>query len=158
LTNADSEQRVQLGLLLVAKWRQVGINVRFEQMAFDAVADRLLAQQYDMVLIGWDNLGADPANSDFWHSRYDLPGSGANFVSYQNAQVDGWLDEARAALACDPAQRGKLYRQVQRQIYQDLPYIFLSGQVKHWAYPSAWQELQPAPWRFDYNVYQWWKQ
>lgn len=157
LTNSDSEQRVELAMLLAEQWQQVGINVRFEQLAFDAVADRLLGQQYDMVLIGWDNLGAEPANSDFWHSRYDAPGNGANFVSYQNGQVDTWLDTARTVPACDPAVRAKLYRQVQQQIYADLPYLFLTGQVKRWAYPVAWQEIRPAPWRFDYNVHLWWK-
>lgn len=157
LTNSDSEQRVALAQLLTEQWQQVGINVRFEQLPFDAVADRLLGQQYDMVLIGWDNLGPEPANSDFWHSRYDAPGSGANFVSYQNAQVDAWLDAARAAPACDPAVRGKLYGEVQRQIYADLPYIFLTSQVKRWAYPTAWHEISPAPWRFDYNAHLWWK-
>lgn len=157
LTNSDSEQRVALAQLLAEQWKQVGINIRFEQLPFDAVADRLLGQQYDMVLIGWDNLGPEPANSDFWHSRYDAPGSGANFVSYQNAQVDTWLDAARTAPACDPAVRGKLYDEVQRQIYADLPYIFLTGQVKRWAYPTAWHEINPAPWRFDYNARLWWK-
>lgn len=155
LTNSDSEQRVELAQLLVAQWQQVGINVRFEQLTFDAVADRLLGQQYDMVLIGWDNLGPEPANSDFWHSRYDAPGDGANFVSYQNAQVDNWLDAAHTIPACDPAVRGKLYRAVQHQIYADLPYLFLTAQVKRWAYPAAWQELRPAPWRFDYNAHLW---
>lgn len=157
LTNSDSEQRVTLAQLLADQWRQVGINIRFDQRPFDVVADRLLGQQFDMVLIGWDNLGPEPANSDFWHSRYDAPGNGANFVSYQNAQVDAWLDAARTAPACDPAVRGKLYGEVQRQIYADLPYIFLTGQVKRWAYPTAWHEINPAPWRFDYNAHLWWK-
>ena len=157
LTNADSEPRTQLGQLLALQWKAMGVNVRFEALAFDTVVNRLLALQYDMVLIGWDNLGPDPANSDFWHSRYDVPGNGANFVSYQNPQVDTWLDEARTTPTCDPALRGKLYRQVQHQIYQGLPYIMLSGQIKRWAYPSAWQELHPAPWRFDYNAHRWWR-
>lgn len=157
LTNADSSQRAQLGALLVHQWRQLGIDVRFEALLFDTVADSLLAQRFDMVLIGWDNLGAEPANSDFWHSRYDAPGNGANFVSYQNSDVDRWLDEALMAPACDPARRGNLYRAVQQQIYEDLPYIFLSGHMKTWAYPSSWQGIQPAPWRFDYNTHQWWQ-
>lgn len=157
LTNADSPQRTQMGALLVTQWRRLGIDVRFDLLPFDTMADRLLAQRFDMVLIGWDNLGAEPANSDFWHSRYDAPGDGMNFVSYQNSDVDRWLDEARSAPACDPALRGKLYRAVQQQIYADLPYLFLSGQMKIWAYSSSWQGIQPAPWRFDYNTHQWWQ-
>lgn len=157
LTNSDNDQRTQLALLLAQQWQAIGIDIRFEQQPFDAVADRLLQQQYDMVLIGWDNLGPEPANSDFWHSRYDAPGDGANFVSYQNPQVDEWLDQARTNPTCDTAGRGKLYRQVQQQIAQDLPYILISSQVKQWAYPKHWQELTPYPWRFDYNSHRWWK-
>ncbi len=157
ITNTDSSERVQLGPLLVAQWQAIGVAVTFQALPFDTVTNQLLAQTYDMVLIGWDNLGADPINSDFWHSRYDTPGSGTNFVSYQNAQVDAWLDQARTAPACDPTLRGTLYRAVQEQIAQDLPYILLSGQMKAWAYPTEWQELRPAPWRFDSNVQAWWK-
>lgn len=157
LTNSDNEQRLQLAVSLAKQWKALGINVRFEPQPFDAVADRLLGQQYDMVLIGWDNLGPEPANSDFWHSRYDAPGDGANFVSYQNPQVDAWLDQARTNPTCDTAVRGKLYRQIQHQIAADLPYILISGQMKQWAYPTAWHELTPAPWRFDYNSHRWWK-
>ncbi|MCE7986071.1 MAG: hypothetical protein DYG89_33255 [Caldilinea sp. CFX5] len=157
LTNSDNDLRTQLALLLAQQWKAIGIDIRFEQQPFDAVADRLLHQQYDMVLIGWDNLGPEPANSDFWHSRYDAPGNGANFVSYQNPQVDDWLDQARTNPTCDTAVRGKLYRQVQQQIAQDLPYILISGQLKQWAYPTAWRDLTPYPWRFDYNSHRWWK-
>jgi peptide/nickel transport system substrate-binding protein len=157
LTNSDNDLRTQLAWLLAQQWEASGIDIRFEQQPFDAIADRLLRQQYDVVLIGWDNLGPEPANSDFWHSRYDAPGDGANFVSYQNPQVDDWLDQARTNPTCDTAGRGKLYRQVQQQIAQDLPYILISGQVKQWAYPKHWQELTPYPWRFDYNSHQWWK-
>ena len=157
VTNTDSPERVALGPLLVAQWQQIGIQVTFQALPFATVTDSLLAQQYDMVLIGWDNLGADPANSDFWHSRYDAPDTGTNFVSYQNAQVDDWLDQARTAPACDPGVRGALYRTVQQQIAQDLPYILLSGQMKAWAYPTAWQALRPEPWGFDSNVQQWWR-
>jgi peptide/nickel transport system substrate-binding protein len=157
LTNSDNDLRTQLAWQLAQQWEASGIDIRFEQQPFDAIADRLLRQQYDMVLIGWDNLGPEPANSDFWHSRYDAPGDGANFVSYQNPQVDEWLDQARTNPTCDTAGRGKLYRQVQQQIAQDLPYILISGQVKQWAYPTTWQELTPYPWRFDYNSHRWWK-
>lgn len=157
LTNSDNELRTQLALLLAQQWKTIGIDIRFEPQPFDAVADRLLSQQYDMVLIGWDNLGPEPANSDFWHSRYDAPGDGANFVSYQNPQVDEWLDGARREPTCDTAVRGKLYRQVQQQIAADLPYILISGQFKQWAYANTWQELTPFPWRFDYNSHRWWK-
>ncbi|MEZ4860471.1 MAG: ABC transporter substrate-binding protein [Caldilineaceae bacterium] len=156
LTNTDSEERIALATLIQHQLQALGFAINFDALSFDTVADQLLAQRYDMVLIGWDNLGADPASSDFWHSRYDVPGSGANFVSYQNPQVDEWLDRARTLPGCETPARGALYRNVQEQIYRDLPYILIGGELQSWAYQRRWQGIQPGAWRFDYNVQRWW--
>ncbi|MCB0064833.1 MAG: hypothetical protein KDE19_22065 [Caldilineaceae bacterium] len=157
LTNEDSSSRLQLAQLLAAQLHAIGVDVQVDALPFAALTTRLLGQQYDLVLIGWDNLGAEPANSDFWHSRQDEPGQGANFVSFQDAEVDQWLDEARNAPDCDGGYRAARYRLVQERIHQELPYIIIGGQLRGWAYGSQWQEVAPQPWSFDYNVHRWWK-
>lgn len=157
LTNSDSESRVQLGQLIQPQLAAIGIDLQFEPVSFDALTAELLAQRYDLVLIGWDNLGAEPANSDFWLSRQDLPGSGANFVSYQNALVDQWLDEARTDPDCDAGYRASRYQRVQAQIHADLPYLVIGGQRQGWAYRREWQNISPQPWRFDHNSHRWWQ-
>ncbi|MEZ4677736.1 MAG: ABC transporter substrate-binding protein [Caldilineaceae bacterium] len=172
LTNEDSPSRVQLGQLLQNQWRAIGIDLQLNVVAFDTLAAALLGQRYDLVLIGWDNLGSEPANSDFWFAQEDLPtspvaasgsnaadvGGGVNFVSYQNSAVEQWLREARTAPACDGGYRAQRYRRVQERIQEELPYIILGGQRQGWAYDARWQGILPQPWLFQQNIHRWWRQ
>lgn len=162
LTNQDSVARVHLGEMIQRQLQPLGIAVHFEALPFDALTDLLLGQRYDLVLVGWDTLGAEPSNSDFWLSHQDLPTDydtngigGANFTSYQNVAVDLWLTEARSAADCDGGYRAQRYRQVQERIHEDLPYIMLGSPLQGWAYRSEWQGILPQPWHFAHNVQRW---
>lgn len=157
ITNEDSPARLQLAQLIEEQYSAIGVGVQVEAVVFESLTERLLNQRYDLVLIGWDNLGAEPANSDFWHSRQDEPGRGANFVSFQDAEVDQWLDEARRAPNCDGGYRASRYRLVQERIHEQLPYIVIGGQRQGWAYRTVWQGVTPEPWHFAYHVHRWWK-
>ncbi|MDQ3247762.1 MAG: ABC transporter substrate-binding protein, partial [Chloroflexota bacterium] len=154
-TNSDNPQRIRMGELVQQQLAQTGFDVRFQPLAFEELTSALLEQTYDMALIGWDGMSADPGNNAFWHSREDRPGVGFNFTSYQNAAVDQWLDGAQAAPGCNINVRATLYRLVQAQIHADLPYIFLSGRTATWAYRDQWQGIQPGMWQFDENVQDW---
>lgn len=155
VTNRDSSVRVTAAEQIQTQLQAIGVNLQVELLAFDALSNRVLGQQFDLVLIGWENLGAEPANHDFWAAAADAPGSGLNFVSYQNEAVDLWLREARQAPACDGGYRALRYRRVQEQIHADLPYIIIGGQLQGWGYNTAWQGLSPQPWSIDYNVHRW---
>jgi peptide/nickel transport system substrate-binding protein len=165
LTNDDSTARVRLGELLQQQWQAIGVDLQFEAVPFETLTRALLAQRYDLVLIGWEPLGAEPANSDFWLSRQDLPtevatagdAGGANFVSYQNVAVDQWLDEARTVPDCDGGYRALRYRRVQERIHADIPYIILGVPLQGWAYRQEWQDILPQPWQFDQNIQRWWR-
>ena len=100
-TNADNPLRVRLSEFVAAQLRPVGFDIVVHPMGFEELTDTLLGQRYDMVVIGWENLGADPGNSPFWHSRDDVPGAGFNFTSFQDADVDNLLDAALQNPTCD---------------------------------------------------------
>ncbi len=163
LTNEDSAVRVRLAKLIQVQWQAIGVDLQLETVPFETLTQSLLAQRYDLVLVGWDTLGAEPANSDFWLSRQDLPldtsveesSGGANFVSYQNVAVDQWLDEARTAPNCDGGYRALRYRRVQERIHEDIPYIILGVPLQGWAYRAVWQGILPQPWQFDQNIQRW---
>ncbi len=155
LTNNDSPSRLQMGELIRQQLAQSGFAVHFEPLDFETLTAALLGQTYDMAMIGWDNLSADPGNSNFWHSRNDLPGSGFNFTSYQNAEIDQLLDNAQRVPTCDPNVRAALYNLTQRRIYEDLPYIFLSSRQTAWAIANRWQGIQTDAWPVDFNVWTW---
>ncbi len=154
-TNEDNPQRVEIAHLLAEQLRALGVDVQLEVVSFNDLTATLLDQRFDLVVIGWENLGADPGNSPFWHSQADIPGAGFNFTSFHDEEVDSWLESATRLPGCDFDSRRALYTQVQQRIAATLPYIPLATQQSAWAYQSRWQEIAPGPWSIDYNVAAW---
>ena len=154
-TNEDNPYRVQIAQLIAEQLTALGIEVELIAGSFDELTAVLLDQQFDLVVIGWENLGADPGNSPFWHSQADIPGTGFNFTSFHDAEVDTWLTQAAQLPNCDINARGDLYRQVQQRIATQHPYIFLAAQQSAWAYQNRWQGIDPRPWGIDYNIGSW---
>jgi peptide/nickel transport system substrate-binding protein len=155
LTNDDSAARVRMGELVEQQLARVGVEIRFTPLPFEAMAATLLGQQFDLAIAGWENIGPDPATSTFWHSRDDLPGNGLNFASYQDLEVDAWLDAAAQLPGCDPLARGALYRQVQERLAGQAALIPLGGPVRSWAYRAGWGNVEPGPWEIYRDVHQW---
>ncbi|HMN27582.1 MAG TPA: ABC transporter substrate-binding protein [Caldilineaceae bacterium] len=155
LTNAGSNVREDLGALVQDQLKQVGIEVNFEAIDFGVLVERLLGQKFDMVIIGWTGLGADPNDDAFWKSDFDTPGSGFNFVSFQSARIDELLTQGVTVPGCSTEERAPYYQEIQRIIHDDVPYVFISGGVGNTLYSTKWQGINPGPWSFYYNVHQW---
>ena len=154
-TNEDNPKRVAMARLIAEQLSALGIQIDLQVVSFDELTADLLGQRFDMVVIGWENLGADPGNSPFWHSQADIPGTGFNFSSFHDDEVDKWLESATQLSGCDLNSRGDLYKQVQQRVAGQLPYIFLAAQESTWAYQSRWQGIEPGPWGIEYNVASW---
>jgi peptide/nickel transport system substrate-binding protein len=155
LTNDDSPARMAMGALISEQLDRLGIAVQFSLAPFEQMRAHLLNQQFDLAIAGWENLGADPATAAFWHSRNDTPGAGLNFVSFQDVDVDVWLDEAAQLPGCAPAARGARYRQVQQRLQEQLAYVIIGGRLNHWGYQNRWQNIKPGPWGWLHNVHAW---
>jgi peptide/nickel transport system substrate-binding protein len=154
-TNEDNAQRVAMAHLIADELTAQGVQVDLQIVNFDELTSTLLDQRFDMVVIGWENLGADPANSPFWDSQGDVPGTGFNFTSFHDAEVDSWLESAARFPGCDLNSRSGFYKQVQQRIASQYPYIFLAAPESAWGYQSRWQGIAPGPWDIDYNVASW---
>ena len=155
ITNAGNTTREDLGALVQDQFGDIGIKVNFEAIDFGTLVGQLLDQTYDMVIIGWTGLGSDPNDDSFWHTRFDTPGSGFNFVSYHSAELDALLEEGVGIPGCDPAARAPIYQQIQQIIHDDIPYLFVTGNVANTGYSDKWDALNPGEWSFYHNVEQW---
>lgn len=155
-TNEDNPLRVRIAETIAADLAQVGFQIDLRIVPFEQLTAGLLGQRFDLVVIGWESLGADPGNSPFWHSRDDVPGNGFNFTSVNDDEIDTWFDSAAQAPGCDLNQRAEFYRQIQQRIAVLSPYILLAGQTGIWAYQEPWQGIAPGPWSLTYNVENWW--
>ena len=63
------------------------------------------AQTYDMYILGWTNIGADPNDDSFWSSKFDVVGSGFNNTSYQNEKIDKLLVQGYSVPGCKTEDR-----------------------------------------------------
>jgi len=145
----------QIADLAQDQLNSVGFDITVTPVSSGVLVERLLGQRYDMAVTGWTGVGADPNDDVFWATQHDRPGSGFNFVSYQNAEVDRLLQQGVTAPGCKPEDRAPIYKQIQRIIHDDLPYIFISGEVTDIGYNNRWAGIQPAGWDFYWNIHQW---
>ncbi|MCB0061289.1 MAG: hypothetical protein KDE19_04220 [Caldilineaceae bacterium] len=155
LTNAGNRVREDLGVLVQDQLESIGFEVNFEAIDFGTLVGILLGQEFDMVIIGWTNTGADPNDDNLWQTQYDTPGSGFNFTSYHNPEVDDLLDAGVNVPGCAEEERAPIYKQIQQIIHDDVPYVFVSGSVGNTGYTDNWQGLNPGEWSFYWNLEQW---
>jgi peptide/nickel transport system substrate-binding protein len=154
VTNAGNTTREDLGVLVQDELKAVGFEINFEAIEFGTMLELMDNQTFDMVIIGWTGIGSDPNDDAFWHTSQDVPGSGFNFVSYQNAQVNDLLQQGVSVPDCDPEKRAPFYKQIQQIIHDDVPYVFIAGTVSNVGYSSRWQAINPGPWLFYHNIEQ----
>jgi peptide/nickel transport system substrate-binding protein len=155
LTNAGNTTREDLGVLVDDQLGQIGFDITFEAIEFGSMLTEMDNQTFDMVIIGWTGLGADPNDDAFWSRQYDTPGSGFNFVSYSNDRVEELLAQGVSVPGCDPEERAPYYKEIQEIIYDELPYIFVRGRISNYGYTNDWQGINPGPWSFYHNMEQW---
>lgn len=154
-TNSGNSTREDLGVLAQDQLNSVGFDITFEAIDFGTLVGELLGQTYDMVIIGWTGLGTDPNDDVFWHTQYDTPGSGFNFVSYNNPRINELLEQGIAVPGCAPADRAPIYQEIQQIIHDDVPYVFVTGSIGNVGYSGKFTGLEPAPWSFYHNVERW---
>jgi len=121
-TNQGNKIREQVGAIIQARLKEIGIEVKIQVIEWAAFLKEYLDRHnFDAVIMGW-TIPTDPDMFDIWHSSKNQPGE-LNFISYKNEEVDRLVDEARFIL--DQAERKKLYDRVQEILHEEAPYIFL---------------------------------
>jgi peptide/nickel transport system substrate-binding protein len=155
ITNAGNTTREDLGVLVQDQLTKAGFEINYEILEFGTLVESLLGQTYDMVIIGWNGLGTDPNDDTVWHSNYDTPGSGLNFVSYQNPEVDRLLEEGVKVVGCATEERAPFYKEIQQIIHDDIPYVFVTGNVGNTVYTNKWEGIKPGPQSFYWNAHEW---
>ena len=132
-----------------ANLRDVGIRVSFEVMEFGAFIARArlgLDDQTAALQTSWSS--SDP----FWletmfHSDLHPPRGNVR-TWYKNPEVDRLLDQARREL--NDQRRLQLYRQAEKIIFDDAPWLFVVHDRSPIAYRAKVQNfVAPPSWSFD---------
>ena len=111
--------------------RNLGVELQIQQMGWADYLDALRQEERDFQMFGvdtgWIADYPDPENflDVLFHS-----GSGENRTGYASEQVDRLLERARTE--SDPHARLALYREVERILVKDSPWIPLIHDVEYW--------------------------
>ena len=104
----------------------LGLEVTVEQLEWADFLEDLNRGRFQMALSGWI---ADYPDSQNFLDLLFHSASPQNRSGYANADVDALLESARAKL--DPERRTELYRQAERMIINDAPWIPLTHAVSY---------------------------
>ena len=108
--------------VMVEQLKDIGIKASVEIRDTSTLSDEVKTGNYDLALYAW---GVAPTGDpDYFLSRhFESTGNEAQLTGYSNTEVDGWLDAARTTF--DDKARWGYYKQVQAQILEDSPEIFV---------------------------------
>jgi len=135
---------------------QIGFDIEVEMVESASMRDRRYAQNWDMMVQDWEDIGNDPHDEVLWASWADVPGGGGNNnVSYYNPDAEELFAEAKSVPGCDQAKRGEIYKKIQEIIYEDQPYIFLYQRKDVLAYNKRIGNFEPGPWYYEPDHQNW---
>jgi peptide/nickel transport system substrate-binding protein len=118
----EQEDLKNTATILQKSWQSIGVKLNITSLPPQKLLQDIVRERkYDILLLGYAlNLFPDPFV--FWHSsQSEFPGR--NLSMYQNDKVDELIKKARETQ--DLNERKKILGEIQTQIAQDLPAIFL---------------------------------
>lgn len=102
---------------------RAGVVAQIRKLEWSVMMQRMDNRNFDAITLGWggsDLLEGDPYQ--IFHSS-QIEGTGDNFVSYSNPELDQAIDHARRTV--DRDERMQIWHKVHRILHEDQPYTFL---------------------------------
>jgi len=156
LTNDGNTRRGQIGELVQQHLAEIGIQVDFVTIDFNQLLDIMDAQTFDALILGWRwGYPVDPDPTGLFTSDGDVVGSGFNFVSYTNPEVDRLAHEGLLVPGCAPEDRAPIYHQIQKILQDEQAYVWLFAQNGFYAANAGIDGWAPYPNEMYWNVDQW---
>ncbi len=149
-TNAGNARRNKAAVIIQSQLKDVGVDVRLEQIEGNTFFERLRKKDYEASLAGWSaSLILDP--TDMWHSgaQYQF-----NFPSYSNPEVDRLIEQGMTEP--DPAKSNAIWRELQARIYEDQPYLFMYWYDDTVAIHKRFRDASPNILSEVANYWNWW--
>ncbi len=107
------------------KAARIGVAINLKAIDWTTFTKLLDDRKFDGAALGWSR-DSDGDLKQIWHSE-SINNKGSNFISYANPEVDKLINQHRATL--DKKERTAIARKLQRIIYEDQPYTFLTERL-----------------------------
>jgi peptide/nickel transport system substrate-binding protein len=149
-SGSGMQSPVAMSTIIQSNLKAVGVNVTLQTMEWGTFLAKLRTKEQDMFALSWMAGSEDPdlVMYPLLHSSQWTP-VGPNRAMYKNTRFDEILSQAR--LTTDQAKRAELYREAQRLLHDDPPWIFIDHEVQTAAYAKRVHGFKLHP-SFDLRV------
>jgi peptide/nickel transport system substrate-binding protein len=147
-TNAGNQRRADVSIMLQRQWREVGADVRLQQLELNTFTSRLTGRTYEAALGSW-GVALGPDIAPLW-----MPDSPFNIVSYGDAGVHELLQRAAAAPTAEEAT--PLWQEAAARIAADHPYKWLYYYDVLSARNDRLRGLRVDTYGAYQNTWEWW--
>lgn len=119
----DSPVRAKIAEIVQANLKEIGVEVKIEEVEWGSYLDRTAAGEHDMFILGWVTVTADADYGLYALYHSSQHGSAGNRTFYDNTKVDELLDKGRTS--SDEDERLAAYTEAQEIIVDEAPQLFL---------------------------------
>lgn len=113
-------EALQIAQVLREQLARVGVSLEIEQVDFATFLSRWRASQFDLFV----SLNGGAIDPDLHLFRHIHSTGSTNVFKFKDAAVDALLDQGRTTL--DTARRVRIYRELQVQIAEKVPFLFVN--------------------------------
>jgi peptide/nickel transport system substrate-binding protein len=127
-----------------ADMKKIGINVEIEIMETAAYLEKTREGAFPLFSHSKGQTAVpDVVLSSLFHSDNKAPGD--NLTFYDNPDVDAWLEELSSTM--DEAKRAELLSKIQKQLAEDVTYLFIDHEEQIFATSSRVKDFIATPTR-----------
>lgn len=153
--NNGNDRRKKTCLFLKEGAKKVGIEVNVLAQDWAIFLERTKKHDFELYVGGWI---AGPSESDpkqIWHT--ESYSGGSNYVGFGNAESDALIMKLRRTL--DQNERAQVYKDFQKLLHEQVPYIFLMAQKERIAIHKKWDNaygsgVRPGYWEAGFKLAQ----
>jgi peptide/nickel transport system substrate-binding protein len=149
-SGSGMQSPVAMATVIQSNLKAIGVNAALQTFEWGAFIAKLRSREQELFALSWmaGNEDPDMVMYPLLHSSQWSP-NGPNRALYKNDKFDELLHQAR--LTTDQAKRSELYRQAQRILADDPPWIFIDHEIQTAAHTKRVQGFKLHP-SFDLRV------
>jgi len=114
-------QRQKILEVIQANLREIGIEASIEVFEWARFLDGTSKGEHDAFILGWTTVTGDADYGIYNLLHSSSWGGSGNRSFYSNPQIDRALELAR--VESNPIKRNELYKNIQKIVYEDIPFI-----------------------------------
>lgn len=144
--NSNNPARGKVAQILKENFKRAGIEIDIRAMEWNAYLSDIDKREFDAIVMGW-TATPYPNPKQIWHTDSEK-NQGSNFGGYSNKKVDELIEKAN--LETDLAKRSKTMQEINRILYDDQPYMWLTEPRSMLA--SFTNKVESPTWAMTYSV------